>query len=255
MMTSQRKLLLLERLKTDGNVLAKSLALELGVSEDTIRRDLRELASEGKLQRVHGGALPNSPATGDMAVRKALANDEKSRLGQACAKLIRQGQIVIVDGGTTTLAMVQCIAKDLKATIVTHSPSIACALENHPSLDVIMLGGKLFKHSMVSVGAITLAAAKQINADAYFMGVTGIHPSAGLTTGDFEEAQIKRALHLQAAETIVMASSEKIGTASAFEIASITAATQVVYCADKQTPQQHHCIDAMAKLGVGAIAV
>src|SRR5271163_2331558 len=125
MLARQRKDYLLESLRKNGQVIAKSLSRELGLSEDTIRRDLRELASEGRLQRVHGGALPASPAVGDFAARQQLAPEGKVAIGRAAAKLVRPGQVVILDGGTTTLQLARHLPPDLKATVVTHSPTIA----------------------------------------------------------------------------------------------------------------------------------
>src|ERR1700723_3446417 len=101
MLTRQRKTLILARLKSDGQVVAKVLAQETGLSEDTIRRDLRELASEGLLQRVHGGALPASPAMADFTGRRHVSPEGKAAIGRAAARLVRPGQVVILDGGTT----------------------------------------------------------------------------------------------------------------------------------------------------------
>ena len=216
MLTAQRKKLILNRLAAEGQIVAKDLARELGTSEDTIRRDLRELADAGKLQRVHGGALPASAAMGDLHVREQVSPRDKIALGRAGAALIRPKQVVILDGGTTALQVAVHLPSDLRATIVTHSPTVAIALANHPHVDIIMLGGKLFRHSMVNVGAALMDGASRLRADLYFMGVTGVHPKAGLTTGDAEEAAVKRALHERAAETIVLASSEKIMAASPF---------------------------------------
>jgi DeoR/GlpR family transcriptional regulator of sugar metabolism len=218
-LTSQRKQLILSRLARDGQIVAKVLSEELGTSEDTIRRDLRDLAQEGRLQRVHGGALPASAALGDVARRREVVPEEKAVLGRAGAALVRPGQVVLLDGGTTTAQLARHLPRALSATIVTHSPAIALELADHPNLELILLGGRLFRHSMVAVGAATIEAANRIRADLYFMGVTGVHPQAGLSTGDHEEAGVKRALHARAAETIVMASSEKLGAASAHVIA------------------------------------
>jgi DeoR/GlpR family transcriptional regulator of sugar metabolism len=222
MLASQRKEYLLGVLKATGQIIAKSVSQELGLSEDTIRRDLRELASEGRLQRVHGGALPASAAVGDFAARQQLAPDGKVAIGRAAAKLVRPGQVVILDGGTTTLQLARHLPPDLKATVVTHSPTIAVALVEHPSIEVVLIGGRLFKHSVVAVGAAAIEAIARIRADLYFMGVTGIHPQAGLSTGDLEEAHIKRALIASAAETYVLVSAEKLNAASPYVIAAIT---------------------------------
>src|ERR1700739_783749 len=125
MLTSYRKQQLLERLTLDGKLVAKDLSVEFGVSEDTIRRDLRELAQEGLLQRVHGGALPASSAIADFAGRELLAPEGKIAIGRAAAQMIQPGQVVILDGGTTARQIARHVPLELKATIVTHSPTIA----------------------------------------------------------------------------------------------------------------------------------
>lgn len=228
MLTTQRKQLILQRLARHGQVVAKDLAAELGTSEDTIRRDLRELAAAGQLQRVHGGALPASPAVGDLRVRQALHGDEKVALGRAGAALVQPGQMVILDGGTTALQVARHLAPGLRATIVTHSPTVAVEAAAHPDLEIVMLGGRLFRHSMVNVGAAVIDAASRLRADLYFLGVTGVHPEAGLSTGDGEEAAVKRALHERAAETVVLASQEKLLAASAYVVAPMKAASRVL---------------------------
>ncbi|MFM0165359.1 DeoR/GlpR family DNA-binding transcription regulator [Paraburkholderia sediminicola] len=237
MLTSQRKQLILEALKRDGQVIAKALSVEFDVSEDTIRRDLRELAVEGQLQRVHGGALPASPAVVDLAGRERIESASKAAIGRAAAGMIARGQIAFIDGGTTAVQLARHLPRDLRATIVTHSPSIAVELAEHSALEVIMIGGRLFRHSMVNVGAAAMEALSHIRADLYFMGVTGIHPQAGLSTGDMEEAYIKRALAEHAAETVVLASTEKFNAASAYKIADVTAASTLVV--ERNTPEAH----------------
>lgn len=236
MLTTQRKKLILDRLAREGQIVAKTLAAELQTSEDTIRRDLRELAQGGHLQRVHGGALPIAAAAGDMKVREQLSTQEKVELGRYGASLIQPGQVVILDGGTTALQVARHLDPHLRATIVTHSPTVAVAAAAHPQVEILMLGGRLFRHSMVNVGAAMLAAAAQLRADLYFMGVTGIHPEAGLTTGDAEEAAVKRALHERAAETVVLASTEKLLAASPFVVASLDEAAAIVV--SRQIPER-----------------
>jgi len=246
MLTSQRKKLLLDVLRRDGQLIASALSAEYEVSEDTIRRDLRDLAQDGLLQRVHGGALPVSPAIADFGVRRGIEQDAKSAIGKAAAKMVRPGQIVLIDGGTTAVAMARALPRELAATVVTHSPSIAVELAEHRALEVILLGGRLFKHSMVTVGAATLEALGMIRADTFFMGVTGVHASAGLSTGDIEEARIKRAMMRQVAECVVLASAEKINAASAYKIADVAAASTIIV--EKGTPAT--ALRALAKKGL-----
>ncbi|CAH5625907.1 Glycerol-3-phosphate regulon repressor [Enterobacter cloacae] len=228
MLTSQRKQLILEKLEAEGQVQSTALSVHFSVSEDTIRRDLRELAAEGRLQRVHGGALPASSAVVPFAERKTVKMDAKRNVARKGAQLISAGQVVIIDGGTTTAELITFLPPDLQITVVTHSPSIALGLVEHPLIDVILIGGRLYKHSIVTVGAAAIEGIGNIHADLFFMGVTGIHPDAGLTTGDFEEACIKRAFSGKAAETIVLASPEKINTASSFAIGDVSLANTMV---------------------------
>jgi DeoR/GlpR family transcriptional regulator of sugar metabolism len=218
MLPAQRRDLLLTRLRTDGRLVAKELATELGVTEDNIRRDLREMAAAGLCQRVYGGALPISPAAADYATRAAVATAGKQRVAAAAVALIRPGSTVLIDGGTTALAVTAALPADLIATVVTHSPTVAAALVAHPTVDVFVLGGRLFKHSAVTCGAAAAEAAQAVAADLFLLGVTGVHDQAGLTTGDPDEAAMKRVLASRAADTYVLASSEKIGAASPFTV-------------------------------------
>jgi DeoR/GlpR family transcriptional regulator of sugar metabolism len=248
MLTTQRKQLLLSRLKRDGQFIAKPFSAELGISEDTVRRDLRELAAEGLLQRVHGGALPASAAVGDMQVRAQLAPDDKRLLGRAGAAWVQPGQVVILDGGTTSLQVVRHLPMDLKITVVTHSPTVAVALAEHHNIEVLMLGGRLYRHSMVNVGASVMEAAARLRADLFLMGVTGVHAEAGLTTGDFEEAAVKRVLHQRAAETVVLATLDKLGAASPYTVAPLKELAALVVPPTIPASMRKRLITAGAKL-------
>ncbi len=228
MLTSERRRALLDRLARDGRLVATDLAAELALSEDTIRRDLRELAAEGLLQRVHGGALPASPAVRPLDARRAIAPDLKARLSRAALTLLRPGMTVILDGGTTHAALAGALPPDLPLTVVTHSPAIATLLEPFARVDVILVGGRLMRHSMVAVGAEAAEAFARVRADLCLLGVTGVHAEAGLTTGDYEEAAIKRRMVAQAAETAVIATPDKLGAVSPFAIAPLASVAILV---------------------------
>jgi len=220
-LTSQRKRLILDLLARDGQVIAKKLSHELELSEDTIRRDLRELAADGLLLRVHGGAMPVSPTVVPIAERRGMATAAKSALGKAGAAMIRDGMTVVFDGGTSNLEITRHLPDAVRFTVITHSPNIAVALEDKPDVDVVIIGGKLFRHSMVATGALAAEAIARIRADLFFLGVTGVHASEGLTTGDMEEAAIKRQLMAASAETAVLATNDKLGAVSPFRIGGI----------------------------------
>ena len=249
MLTSERKAYIREVLRRDGRVLATPLSRELGVSEDTVRRDLRELAGEGLLQRVHGGALPASPAVADYPTRRDMAAPAKAALARAGAGLISPGQVVFIDGGTTHVQLARALAPELRATVVTHSPSIAVELADHPSIQVELIGGRLFKHSVVAMGAATMEAIGRVRPDLFFMGVTGVHAEAGLTTGDADEAAVKRAISAQSSETLVLATLDKIGAASHFLITPLAEASTLVV--ERDCPES--ALEGMTALGLTVV--
>jgi DeoR/GlpR family transcriptional regulator of sugar metabolism len=108
-------------------------------------------------------------------------------------------------------------------------------LVDHPGVEVILIGGRLFKHSIVSVGAVALEALNHIRADVYFMGVTGIHPTEGLSTGDLEEAYVKQAFCKQASDTYVLASQEKLGAVSQYVVVALTDVSGLIV--DRAVPE------------------
>jgi DeoR/GlpR family transcriptional regulator of sugar metabolism len=217
-------------------VVVKELAAELGVGEDSLRRDLRELAADGLCQRVYGGALPVSPAIVDYAARRKVSPDSKRRVAVRAAALVAPHSTVILDGGTTTLQVAHALPRELRATVITHSPTVAAALIDHPYIELYLIGGRVFKHSAVASGAAAVEAAQAIHADLFLLGVTGVHPQAGLTTGDGDEAAMKRALARRAADTYVLASTEKIGAASRFTVLPLADVAGVVTDAESDHP-------------------
>ncbi|MFE3515405.1 DeoR/GlpR family DNA-binding transcription regulator [Streptomyces sp. NPDC059166] len=246
MLAAERRDHLLDLLAREGKVVAKDVAADLGISEDSVRRDLRDLAAEGLCQRVYGGALPVSPAVVGYDARQAVAPDGKRRVAAAAAALVRPGSSVILDGGTTALAVARALPDDLACTVITHSPTIATALINHARAELFLLGGRVFKHSAVTCGAAAVEAAQNVSADLCLLGVTGVHPEAGLTTGDADEAAMKRALAARAADTYVLASSEKVGAASQYRVLPWQKVTGVITDADPHDA----VVEQLAALGV-----
>jgi DeoR/GlpR family transcriptional regulator of sugar metabolism len=214
MLTSQRKSLIFDILRRDGQVIAKRVAESFSLSEDTIRRDLREMAAEGLLKRVHGGAMPISPELPDFSTRKEVSPEAKQRLGAKAASLVRPGQMIFLDGGTTTAEIARHLPRSFNLTVVTHSPTIAAELEHHPTAEVVLIGGRLYKHSMVATGAAAMAAVSQLRPDIFFLGVTAAHP--------VEEAAIKRHIAGCAAETYALLTEEKLDRASSCQVLPIS---------------------------------
>ena len=208
--------------------MATSWSAPVDSPEDSIRRDLRDLAAAGHCQRVYGGAVLSSRALVDYRSRADVEPESKRRIARRAALLINPGDRVILDGGTTTLAVARALPADLQATVITHSPTIAAALVDHPTVEILLLGGRIYKHSAVACGAGAAEAARAITADLFLLGVTGVHAEHGLTTGDAEEAAMKRTLAGRAADTYVLASAEKIGAVSPYLVLDLDAVTAIV---------------------------
>ena len=228
MLTAERRRSILQTLQRNGKVLASELSKTLLVSEDTIRRDLRELAAAGELQRVHGGALLYSTTTASFTTRTQQAPEAKTAIAKAAVGLIEQDQVIILDGGTTLLQMAQHLPTDLRATIITHSPPIALALAEYPKIEVILIGGRLYKHELVTVGASTLEAFRNIRAYLCFLGINSLHPEAGISTQDLEESYVKRAMIASATNVVALTAAEKLGTIAPYIIGPLSKLTHLV---------------------------
>jgi DeoR/GlpR family transcriptional regulator of sugar metabolism len=228
MLAAERRQRILAVLHEQGKVIAKELSESWDISEDTIRRDLRDLAAEGQLLRVHGGALPLSPAIARFSERQHQAVSSKALIAQAAAQMVRPGQVVLFDGGTTNIQVAQHLPYDLRATIFTNSPLLAQTLAEHHFLDVVILGGHLFRESMVTLGAETLASLDMVRADLCMLGVSSLHPAIGISTGNLEEAYLKRAMIAHAAEVIALASPEKLNTAAPYVVGPLTDIAEII---------------------------
>ena len=213
-------------------MLAVDLSAELDVSSDTIRRDLRELDALGQLRRVHGGALPRHGDASPFATRERRAPEAKASIARRAAACVGDGQVVVLDGGTTTLELARALRDDLRAAVITTSPPIAMALAGHPGLDVTVVGGTLRPDSLVTVGAATVEALRVIRADVVFLGVCGLHPEIGVTTVDMEERHVKAAMIDGAGEVVALADHDKLGTAMPVVVAPMRAVTRLVTDAD-----------------------
>jgi DeoR/GlpR family transcriptional regulator of sugar metabolism len=228
MLTAERRQVILEQLRRDGKVVAVELSATLAVSPDTVRRDLQELAETGLLRRVHGGALPPASGARPYAARREQAPAAKAAIARATCRLLRSGQVILLDAGTTTLEVARHLPTDLHATVVTNSPPIAVALAEHPSVEVTMLGGRLDKEARASVGAATIEALRAIRADILVLGVCSLHPDIGITVNDLEESYIKRAMIANAAEVVAVSSADKLGSAAPFVVGPVEELTHLI---------------------------
>ena len=235
-MSAERRRAILDALARDGKVVAARLVSELGVSEDTVRRDLRELAAQGLVQRVHGGALAPAPQPGSFARRRDSFSAEKAALAQAAVALLDGARVVLLDGSTTNLELARRLPRGQALTVLTNSPPIAVCLAEHPSAEVILIGGRLVKDAQVAVGSAAVELVRSVRVDVCVLGICALHPETGVTTTDLEEAHLKRAMVHSAADVIALATSDKLGTASAYVVAPTTELTHLV--ADAGAPDE-----------------
>lgn len=230
MLAEERAVTIRHRLERDGRVVAADLAQEFAVSEDTIRRDLRDLAKAGLCRKVYGGALLAGPAPqdGPIARRATLATEDKGQLGTVAAGLIMPGQIVFLDAGSTNLAIAAAIPRHMAVTVATNAPAIALALADHPLARVILLGGQFDPDKGACHGGATLGAVNLIHADLFFVGACGLHGVIGITAFDPAEAEVKRAMAQQSTRLVVAATRDKIATIAPFQVAPAEAVDHLV---------------------------
>ncbi|MEZ1314941.1 DeoR/GlpR family DNA-binding transcription regulator [Pseudomonas fluorescens] len=213
----QKILLILER---DGKVMSAELSQHFSVSEDTIRRDLAELAAAGLVQRVHGGALPRPKDTGkDYFTRVSETDEVKTHLAQLAASRVEDGQIVMFDSGSTTLQIARSLRPDIRITAVTTSPMTAIILAEYPGIKVIMAGGELNLTTLSVSGHETLRLLQGIKADLLFTGVCAIHPDVGISSLNFDEMAVKQALIDSASQVIAVTTADKLGAVEPFVVA------------------------------------
>ena len=228
MLTAERRQAILSHLERHGKVVAAELVDALGVSEDTVRRDLRELDAQGLLRRVHGGALPASPTPPRYADRRRLDPAGKAAIGRAAVGLVQPGDVVLAGGGTTVLEFARALPADLPATVVTTAPDVAATLAEHPLLEVVAVGGRVHPETRTVVGADAVEALRGVRADLSVLGVCSLHPAAGLTVLHRDEAQVERLMLEGSRRVATLTGAEKLGSAAPFPVAAVDAITTLV---------------------------
>jgi DeoR/GlpR family transcriptional regulator of sugar metabolism len=231
-LAAERQQQILERLARDGRVLAAALADTFSTSEDTIRRDLRDLAGRGLCRRVYGGALPVSPASSSVQVRAGEAANRKAALGQTLAALITPESLVFLDSGSTNLAAARAFPKDLRVTVATHDPAIAAALSASPEVTLWLIGGRVSHEIGAALGGRTLADIEALRPDLALLGVCALDPLEGVAAFDPGDAEIKRAILRNSSRVAAGVLNEKLETRAPFAIGRAESLDCVVLEAD-----------------------
>lgn len=216
MLSEERRREILELLQSEGRVLVGDLSNRFRTSLITIRKDLQVLHHMGQLERTHGGALPvKTGALYDRTLREKerLHRREKLRIATAAAAMIRAGQVVILDSGTTTTAIAKACRHFKNLTIITNATNVAEELAG-TSVEVILTGGTLRKNSFSLVGPLAEESLHRLSADVLFLAVDGFDVGYGLTTPNLLEARVNRAMAEAARRTIVVCDSSKFGRRS-----------------------------------------
>jgi DeoR/GlpR family transcriptional regulator of sugar metabolism len=217
MLKKERQAFILHNVNLHNRVLIGDLCEGIHVSEDTIRRDLQELAEHGKLIKVHGGALSKSFHSSFNSSR-VYAIENKKRIAQKAANLIKDGMFVLTTGGTTIIELAKALPENLHATFITGSIPAALEYMHHPNIEVIIIGDKLSKSSQITVGGEAISKIRQIKADICFVGTNALEVAHGLTDNDWEVVQVKKAMIESSAKVVSLAIAEKINTTQPIKV-------------------------------------
>lgn len=228
----ERQQSILSRLASGARVVAAELAREFGTSEDTIRRDLREIAAAGLCRRVYGGALPLSPAGIPYREREAEAPERKAAIGRRAASLVRGGQVVLIDAGSTNLAVARALPAGLGLTVVTNAPAIASVLTGRDGIELLLIGGRVDPRSGATGGAAAIEQMRGTRADLCFLGACSVDVEAGIGAFDAEEAAFKRAMMRASRAVAIAATTEKLGTQAPYHVAPLSEMDHLVLEAD-----------------------
>ncbi|WP_328716234.1 DeoR/GlpR family DNA-binding transcription regulator [Halomonas elongata] len=201
---------LMARLANGEQLVAQDLAVEFGVSLDTIRRDIIALERQGKAQRVRGGAVSTAPAAAPLQHRITVHQRALDAIAERASKSIDDADTLLLDGGTTVLSLAERLQPKPGLLVMTPSPWVAVACQKN-GVDVFMLGGQLSVRGGVNVGDSALLAAASLYADVAVLGACGLDAEFGLSVDDFQEAHLKHAMSRAAKRTLVLASREKVG--------------------------------------------
>ena len=253
MLNEERRRAILDLLRRDGRVLVVDLARQFHTSQVTIRKDLEILHVKGQIHRTHGGALPaRDGALEDLSLREKekLYRKEKLQIASAAVRMVSEGQVVVLDSGTTTTAIARALPNFQNLTVITNAANIAAELSGSV-LEVILIGGSLRKNSFSLVGPLAEETLHKLHADILFLGVDGFDVQYGLSTPNVLEANVNRAMIEISKVVVVVCDSSKFGKRSLSLIASTSSLQHVI--TDAGIPQAD--LNALKKSGVQVTVV
>jgi DeoR/GlpR family transcriptional regulator of sugar metabolism len=211
MLQEERQKIILQQITLHHKVLSNDLCLLLNVSLDTVRRDLAELEKEGKIIKVHGGALSKTFHQ-PFQQPEVYAKEEKRIIAEKALKLIQEGMSILTGGGTIMLELAKLFPADINGTFFTVSPLVALEVAQRSNVKVILLAGQLSPNSYICTGASVVTQLSEIQVDLCFLGTNGLSTEEGLTEYDWETVQVKKALIKSSRKVAVMSIAEKLET-------------------------------------------
>jgi DeoR/GlpR family transcriptional regulator of sugar metabolism len=209
MLKEERLNYIINQINIHNKVLSADLSAQLSVSEDTVRRDLGELAENGQIIKVHGGAISKSFHY-PFSERGIYKKDAKKEIARKAIELIGDGMIILVGGGTTMIELARLIPEQLHCTFFTISPLVALELAENPNLDVHLVAGKLSSNSQILVGSQVIHQLSEIQVDLCFLGTNSVSVKNGITDSDWEVVQVKKAMIKSATEAVILSIAEKL---------------------------------------------
>lgn len=226
MLKEERLNFILDQLKSNPSVKLGRLSIALQVSEDTIRRDIEGLAKGGLLTKVRGGAIPHSPNAHTFKERIHVSENEKLIIAQKALQLLRPGDTILLDGGTTTYALAGLLYIPL--TVITNNIPVAALLAGRKNIELIIAGGRILPDSLVTAGTYATKLLEQSHVDICFLGVCSLHHEIGVSSIDYFECEMKRAMVNCSDNIVALTGHDKIGTAETYKICAIDTLDTIV---------------------------
>ena len=218
MLKRERQAYILHQVNLHNKVLSADLSQHINVSDDTIRRDLQELAEAGKLIKVHGGALSPSFHNGIHTAKEVYSYTQKKILAQKAASLVKDGMFVLTGGGTTIIELARALPPSLHATFISGSIPAIYEYMNHPNIDVIVIGDKISKNSKITVGLEAVSRIRQLKADLCFMGINALNLESGVSDNDWDVVQIKKAMVESSQRLVCLTIAEKVNSQQPLQV-------------------------------------
>ena len=229
LLKKERKQLILKHINIHSRVTFNELAELMNVSEDTIRRDLGELANENLINKIRGGAM----AIGNQHVGTAYALESKQIIAKKAVSLLKEGMLVLIGGGTTVYEFIKLLPDNLRATFVTVNPFTSIKLLEKPNIETIILGGRISNYSQTVVGGDAFLKLAEIKADLCIMGTNAIDINDGITDLEWESVEIKKAIFKASKKIAILAISEKLNTSTKLQICPISNINYLITELDK----------------------